>query len=428
MNQKTLIGLAVAALVAIIIAFAVDRANQPRSEGGGEEKTAYLVPSLTDRVNDVDKVVITGAESKPVATLTRGANGWSIAEKNGFQADTGKLREFLLKLADAKLLEQKTSNKDKYATLGVEDVAGKDAKSVEVEIGGLAKPVKLIIGNTNPRGGTFVRRDGEAESWLASGSLAIDKKAENWLRKDLADIVATRVASVEIERPDGKSVRIAKTSEGDANFKLADVPKGREAGSEYTINGPASALGGLKFDDVMPAKDAAPADKPLKAHFATFDGLVIDMTAWEKDGKDYATFAASEDEKAAAQHVEAAQAQAKAEYEAQLAASKAKPADTSKTADAKPEAAAAEPPKPAAVADPAKDRDEKLSALKKEVDDLNARFNGWTFALPPYKYAAINKAPDDLLKPLDDKKADAAKKAGDDTKKAPSTKKPAKAG
>ena len=79
MNQKTLIGLAVAALVAIVIAVAVNHSNRPRSESSGEKETLYLLPALKDHVNDVDKFVITGAESKPVATLTRGANGWSIA-------------------------------------------------------------------------------------------------------------------------------------------------------------------------------------------------------------------------------------------------------------------------------------------------------------------------------------------------------------
>jgi len=403
MNQKTLIGLAVAALFAIVIAIVVNHANRPQSEVGGEKETAYLVPALKDHVNDVDKVVITGAESKPVATLTRGANGWSIAEKNGFAADTGKLREFLLKLADAKLVEQKTSSKEKYAALGVEDVADKDAKSVEIELGGLQKPVKVIIGNANQHGGTFVRRAGEAESWLASGSFSVDKKTDSWLRKDLTDIAATRIASIDITRPDGKTVRLAKAAEGDANFKLADVPKGREAGSDYAINGPASTLGGLRFDDALPAKDAPPAEKPLKARFATFDGLIVDVTAWDKDGKDYAQFSASEDEKTASAHVDATLAKAKSD-------------EATKPADAKAETSAA---------DPAKERDAKLAALKKEADDLNARFKDWTFVLPAYKYAAINKAPDDFLKPLEDKNA--AKKGGVDAK-TPAAKKPAKPG
>ena len=93
MNQKTLIGLVVAALVAIVIAIAINHSNKPRSESGNEEQTSYLVPALRDHVNDVDKLVLIGAENKPIATLTRGADGWSITEKGGFAADTGKLRE-----------------------------------------------------------------------------------------------------------------------------------------------------------------------------------------------------------------------------------------------------------------------------------------------------------------------------------------------
>jgi hypothetical protein len=429
MNQKTLIGLAVAALVAIVVAFAVNRSNRPQSEAGGEKETAYFVPALKDHVNDVDKVVITGAESRPVATLTRGASGWSIAEKNGFAADTGKLREFLLKLADAKLVEQKTSNKDKYATLGVEDVAGKDAKGVEIELGGLQKPVKVIIGNGNQHGGTFVRRAGEAESWLASGAIAVDKKSDSWLRKDLADVPASRIAWLTIKPADGKLISLEKKAEGDANFQLAELPKGREAGSDYALNGPASFLGGLRFDDVIPAKDAVPGNKALKASYATFDGLVVDITAWEKDGKDYAQLVASTDHNRAVHRIEAEQEKVANAYKTRTSTvnSAQPPADASTTADGtKPTGVAKDVVAPPEVADAAKDREDKLIALDKEAADLNARFKDWTFVLPPYKYAAINKAPDDFLKPLEDKNA--AKKEGAAAKKAPPAKKPAKSG
>jgi len=426
MNQKTLIGLVVAALIAIVIAIAINHSNRPRSEGGGEEKTSYLVPSLRDHVNDVDKLVLTGADSKPIATLTRNANGWSIAEKGGFAADTGKLREFLLKLADSKLIEEKTANKDKYAALGVEDVANKDAKGVEVELGGLGQPLKVIVGTANARNGTFVRRGGEAQSWLASGNLNVDNKPENWVRKDLIDVPATRIASVSVTHADGKSVRVAKQAEGDANFNLADVPKGREPGSEFAVNGLASTLGGLRFDDVLPAKNAAtPDDKPLKARYATFDGLIVDVTAWEKDGKDYAQFVASTDPDQASRHIAAQQVKAKADSDAQgsaqqknassQSAAAPKADDASKPADAG-ASAKSTPAKSADAGDPAKDREQELAALDKEASDLNARFNDWTYVLPAYKYANINKSQDDLLKPLDDKKDD---KKGTAQKKAP---------
>jgi hypothetical protein len=380
MNHRTLIGLALAAVLGFVMSLVAGHFNKPRTDVAGGQAEASLVPSLRDHVNDIDKVVVTGEGGKPVATMTRGANAWSIAEKNGFAVDTGKLREFLLKLADAKLIEQKTSNRDKYATLGVEDVAGADAKGVEVELGGLKEPVKIIVGNANAHGGTFVRRAGEAESWLASGNINVDKKIENWLRKDVVDVTANRVASVTITRPDGKVVRIAKDGEGDASFRLADVPKGREATSEFTINGVAGTLAGLRFEDVIPAKDAAPPAKPLDARFATFDGLVVDVVAWEKDGKNYAQFSASEDREQATRHAAAAQAKPKADGD-----------DAAKSADAK-------------------SADDAVAAIGKEVADLNQRTKDWTFVLPAYKYANLNKSTDDLLKPLEEKKPEA--KAG----------------
>lgn len=410
MNQKTLIGLVIAALVAIVVAIALNHSNRPRSDA--VETSTWLVPSLHEHVNDVNKVVVTGSEGKVLATLGRGANGWTLAEKGNYPVDTGKLRAFLLKLADAKQLEQKTSNKDKYAVLGVEDVASKDAKGVEVELDGLAQPLKLVIGNTDPRGGTYVRIAGQAESWLASGTLTVEKGTADWLQKDLVDLAATRVASVEITHADGSRVAVTKNLRGDANYAVADVPKGREAGSEFAINGLASTLAGLRFDDVIPAKDAVQGDAPLRARYTTFDGLVVEATAWEKDGKDYAQFVASLDAALADKGIAADQAKAKADFDAAIAADEAAKKDGKANADAA-------PAKPSSVEDPAKDRETRLAALNKEVVDFNARFSGWTFVLPAYKYANMNKWMTDLLKPLEDKKAAPASKPAKPAKAAP---------
>jgi hypothetical protein len=411
MNRKTLLGLIAAALIALVIAVALNRSDTPQSEGTGEKET-YLAPGLSDHVNDVDKIVLTQAGDKIVVTFDRGANGWTLAERGGYGVDTGKLRDFLLKLAEAKLVEQKTANKDKYAALGVEDVSGADAKGTQIELDGLAQPLKLIIGDANTRGGgTFVRRVGDAQSWLASGALTVEKNPADWLKKDLIDLAANRIAAVTITHSDGKNVHIYKDAASDASFKVADVPKGREAGAEFTVNGIAALLAALRFDDVLPAKEATPDANALKARFSTFDGVVVDVTAWDKDGKINAQFAASIDLERASAGITAAIAKAKADYESATAAAEAAKKDgkDAQTAEA--------PIKPLAVSDPDKDRDNRRAALNKEVADLNARFDGWTFVLPTYKYANINKSIDDLLKPLEEEKpADTAKAPADAAK------------
>ena len=61
------------------------------------------------------------------------------------------------------------------------------------------------------------------------------------------------------------------------------------------------------------------------------------------------------------------------------------------------------PEPPLAVSDPARDREQRLAALREEAAALDARFKGWVFVLPNYKFANMNKTVDELLKPLDPK-------------------------
>jgi len=410
MNTKTLFALVGAAVLALVAAFFINASNRPHRDVA--EQAQRLLPELHGHVNDVGAITLTGADNKVLATLKRGSDGWGVAEKANYPADVAKIREFLLKLDQATLIEQKTSNAKRYAELGVDDVSGKDAKGVLVEIAGLAQPMKLIVGNFNGAGGggTFVRRAGDAQSWLASGNLTLAKNTADWEKRDLADIAAARLRSIVLTNAEGKTLKTYKDARGDANFKVADVPAGREVSSEFVANSLGSVLSGLRADDAMPAKDAAPPEKPRKAVFSAFDGVVIDVTAWEKDGKDYAQFAARLDTAAANADIDKAQAQAKADYAVAVETASKKVVDEKSTTGKDAEAnakAASETPKPLAVSDAAKDRQEKLDALNTEVAGLNKTFSGWTFVLPSYKFTDLTKSMDDMLKPLEQKKPEA---------------------
>jgi len=423
MNPKTLSYLIGAAAIALGAAVAINLSNRPRSDAA--EQARPLLPQLHGHVNDVSSITFTAADNRVLATLRRGADGWNVLEKSGYPADLPKIREFLLKLDQATLLEQKTSNPKRYAELGVGDVKDKDAGGILVDIAGLAQPTRFIIGNYNGGGGggTFVRLDGDAQSWLAKGNLTVDKNTADWERRDLTDIASTRLASVTLTNPDGKQLKVYKDQPGDANFKVADVPKGRETSSEFAANGLGSTLAGLKADDVFPAKDMAPPEKVYKADYAAFDGLNVNLVGWEKDGKDYVQLGARLDSAAANAQIDKDQAKAKADYDAAVQAANQKVAEEKSTtgtqADANAKSASAvETAKPLAVSDPAKDRQQKLDVLNKEAADLDKAFKGWTFVLPSFKFGNITKSMDDMLKPLETKKSD-AKDAAKPAPKAP---------
>jgi hypothetical protein len=414
MNVKTLYALIAAAAVALFAAWWINTSHAPVSEPAEQNKV--LLPGLRERLNDITAITLTSADNQVLATLKHNSDGWSIEQKSGYPADVPKLREFLLKLADATVLEQKTSNPKLYADLGVEDVKGKDAKGILVSLEGLKEPVKLIVGNYNGGGGggTFVRREGEAQTLLVKGNISVEKTVAGWERHDLTDIAATRVKQVTITNPEGKSLKVYKEQPGDANFKVADVPKGREVSSDFVANAVGATLSGLRSEDVFAAKEMPPPDKVYKVNYAAFDGLNVGMVAWVKDGKDFAQLTASLDQVAAAVRISADQTKAQADYEAAVQAANKKLAEEKPATGPAAEATAKEASdvaKPLAVSDAAKDRDERLKALNDEVTVLNKTFSGWTFVLPSFKFTNIDKSVDDMLKPLEPKKdaKDAAK-------------------
>lgn len=396
-SNRAIPNIVTVAAIAALLAIWAGTHRQPQTTAPTERLAA---PGLEEQINDLSTVRLTGAGAKPIATLVRTDKGWIVTEKDGYPADVGKLREFLLKLLDSHLVEAKTAVASSYAKLGVEDVAGADAKGVLLELEGPKKPIKLIIGNPSSGGGdgTYVRAVDDPQSWLASGKLTPGKTAANWIAHDLLDILAARVQSVNIASA-GKALRVFKNTASEPNFQAAGVPKGRELSSPSAANEPASALAGLRIEDVLKADAVSQGNaKPVELSLLTFDGLLVRATAWEADAKHYARFEAALDGTAANAHVDAEQTKARAEFEKAKAAADAKdPSGTPTTTPA--------PPAPApAVADAAKDREERLAKLRKDVEQMQTKLTGWSFVIPAHKYEILSQTMDDLLKPLSDSK------------------------
>jgi hypothetical protein len=401
MNQKNLIGLGLATLAIVVVAFFVNRSRQPVDDFSAQAGT--LAAGLGDHVNDVNRMVVTLANKRVAVTLENKGDGWKVTEKGGYPADIGKMREYLLKVADAKLIERKTAKADRYSELGLSDISSPTAKGIAVEIDGLAEPLSFIAGVYNAQGGgTYVRRIPEAQTWLASGNLIPDKEPANWLHKELANIPSDRIASVTITHADGKVLHVFKDSAADTHYTIADIPKGREPSSDVAANGLASVLADLHIDDVAPTSEVAVPDKVTRVRYATFDGVVVDASAWQVGDKHYVVMSASEDKPLAEKHVDAELAEAASK------AQTVKAADSKQAQDAKP----GQGDQAKESVEPSKDRAQRLADISAEVDKLNAAFKGWSFVLPGYKIGNIDKSMDELLKPVEVKPVAGKPKSG----------------
>ncbi|MBS0589986.1 MAG: DUF4340 domain-containing protein [Proteobacteria bacterium] len=408
MNAKTLYLLVGATAIALAAAFWITSANAPVREESA--KDTFLMPGLREELNAVDAFTIKGAGGKTLLELRRSGAEWRVAQRANYPADVGKLREYLFKLADAKVLDAKTSNPQRYAELGVEDPIDPQAKSLLVALGGVHDQPNLIVGlyNGQGEGGTFVRREGEKQSVLASGNLLVEKDPATWIRHELIDIDAAKIREVRLTDLDGKVVRIHKERASDANFMLADLPKGREPASESIANGLGVGLSNLRADDVVSTHDVVVPDKVYKVRYVDFDGTIIDVIAWDVDGKPHVQFVASNDVQQIDADIVAAQAREKSAYGAAVATAKLKVVE-SKGDDAAIAKAEADVPKPASVLDADKDRADRLAIANKTVESLNKKLGGWTYIVPEYVFSNFHKRIDDLLKPLEVQSAADAK-------------------
>jgi hypothetical protein len=373
MNSKKLLILCLIAIVAI--AGGVWLAGERASNGG--ETTAKLYPDLDKKLNDTTSIAIFTAGDKKSVELARKENVWRITERHSYPADETKLRKLLVSIADAELSEEKTSNPENYASLGVEDLSNAAATGVRIEVSGVEPPVNLIVGKQGPGvQSRYVRRAGEEKSWLVDTQIDNSSTPKDWLRKSILDVSADRIQSATITTPNAKPYSATKAARADANFAVEGLPKGKELSSPTAANGLATALAGLTLSDVEPA-NAFSAKPEAQATFRTFDGLVIELDGWSRDDKRFIAARAQHDA-ALAERFKLPAAESKDEAAKQ---------ENSNEASKDQQKKAEEPTKDAAkpnVAEEAKTTGDKLT--------------GWVFEIPDYKYDSIFKPLQEMLK------------------------------
>jgi hypothetical protein len=344
MSRRSLIVLLASLVVLAILALLA-------GPGDRRDEEQLLFPGLKAQLNEVSGILVRGPGNQLVATLRRSDERWIVAERN-YPADVGMIRANLLALAEARIVEEKTSTPELYDRLGVEDIALATARGLQLEISGMPTPVRLIIGEAAGGSGdmSYVRRAGEAQSWLVSGRFTPGKTTGEWLDRQLLDIPAARIQAVSIVQPGIPTLRLTKSARGEADFSVADIPAGRELSYPGVGNSLGGLLSGLQLDDVH-GREALGADpgKPVVARFACFDGLIIEASAWRTPDGTRLSFLASADEEQAKRH--------------------------------------AGPDGPG------------IEAVREEAEAINARLGGRIYTLPGHKTEQFTRRLQDLLAP-----------------------------
>ncbi|MGA9026340.1 MAG: DUF4340 domain-containing protein [Steroidobacteraceae bacterium] len=268
MNQRRFVILLLAALIAISGAlFLASQRNLPRDTRG-----APLLPGLGAELESVTGITL--RKGAATVSLQRSADHWTVAERSGYPADVAKLRKLLLSLGDATVVEEKTSDPAKYALIGVEDVSAAGSTGTEITVIANDGKHPLIVGK--PSGdGSFVRRSGEAASYLIKPALSAEAEPRYWIDALLLDVATSAIQKIAVTPPTGPPYAIHRLASGADNFALDAVPPGRSALDPRSVGPSPLAYGGLTADDVAPA--AGIGFGPTTATLTLTDGDVITL-------------------------------------------------------------------------------------------------------------------------------------------------------
>ncbi|HEX5765743.1 MAG TPA: DUF4340 domain-containing protein [Woeseiaceae bacterium] len=273
MSSRNVRILAVVVLALFGVLFALNSTDRSDSQTGAQ----MLFPEIKSRLNDLNVVTITDADG--TITLEREAEDdsaaarWISSAHDGYPADTGKLRQLLLAIADARKLEQKTADPELYERLGVADPREDGGNGVLVSARGNDAAVSVILGDTAQQEFRYARLPDEEQSWLIDQNPDLPGDSTGWLLPEIVDIAATRIQSVIIRHADGEEVRIGKENADAANFELENIPEDEELRYPSVANGIAGVLGNLALQDVR--KGDLAGEDASTAEFRTFDGLEL---------------------------------------------------------------------------------------------------------------------------------------------------------
>lgn len=264
-----------------------------------------LYPDLLERVNDVTSVQV-ATQADGTITMTKQDDGWTVAERHEYAADFGKIRDALVELASMETLEPKTQKPEKFPELGVENVEAPEGETTN-SIRFTAKAgddvlADLLIGRVRPEDigkGVFVRKHGEDQAWLATGSFQPPRQALQWLDRSVVNIDSRRILEVTVAHPDGDSFTVRRQDMGGENMAyVSPVPEGKEPKPAHELNNMANIPDFLIFDDVRPADEITGTADPVVSTYRTYDGLTLTLTAVEQDGQTWVKGRAAESPRA----------------------------------------------------------------------------------------------------------------------------------
>lgn len=295
MKPQHFAALAAAALASLVLAVVAYSAAAPWNASLGQGR---LFPGLAADAKRVTRMEI--SQGSALLSLERKGEVWTLKNRDGYPANTEKVRALLTGLTSADLVEPKTRKAERYTELEIEDPAGSNANSNLLKLIDDSGSVvsQLIIGKKSKdafgaaKSGTFVRKPGEDLSWLVNASLDASGKIQDWVKARIFETQADKIRKIKLEVPGEPPMDIAWDL-ASRRPKLADIPKGKRVKYANSIDDIAEALSSFDLEDVRKAGGAPAADAVSTATVDIDGGLKIVFKSRKGEDGDWLSLVAT---------------------------------------------------------------------------------------------------------------------------------------
>ena len=281
MSRGRFTGLLIAALVVLAAALYL---GSRRNSGEPSAEGMRFLPQLAGTLGTVSQIDLQKSTPTAGVTLHRAGDQWTVAQRADYPADASKVHKLLLSLADAKIVEEKTSNPANFSIIGVEDPAKPGAAGTQITLTTKDGTHSVIVGK--PTGeGNFARRGGEDRSFTVEPGISADVEPKAWIDSRLLDVPVAQIQSVEEKFASGPGYTVRRLKPGEDGFALDGTPPaGRKLLDAKGLAPSAGALSNLTADELA-AASSIDFSRSSQAIFTLADGNVITVTGAAADDK-----------------------------------------------------------------------------------------------------------------------------------------------
>ncbi len=273
-----------------------DRSDWNRADVRAGQK---VVPGL--KISDVAEIAIRNTAGE--LHLAKGEKGWTIRERADFAADTDRVAELLVKVAELKIVQNESlpeSQRARLQLLEPKDKAQDAGTLLELKDAKGAALARLLLGKKVLRAAEIAQLGRSEElpagRYLVAGNdtgtmlvvaepfTQVEPKADLWLVKDLIRVEGAK--SIVSTGGDGKLRWTATRDSESADWKFAGSSVKPDL---QKITDVSSSLTWINLSDVVadPAKTDTGLDRPVTVKAVTFDGLTYTLRVGKRAGDDY---------------------------------------------------------------------------------------------------------------------------------------------